>query len=131
MLKKQCVTFALVCIVLLAPRKSETGATKESEESGDSPDEKYIVLAESTMTNPHEWLHWRKRCFLPRGSEISLSFPCSVSLFLFVPFFFSPKATWTVEVCACYKLENPTVNLYVLKPASAFSMNLHRSETAS
>lgn len=59
---------------------------------------------------------------LPRWSEISFSFPCSVSLCFFLTFF-SPKAIWTVEVCICYKLENTAVNVCVLKPASASFMN--------
>lgn len=57
MLNNQHVTFALLCIVLLAPRRSEKRATKGREESEDSADEKYIVLADSMMTNPHDWLH--------------------------------------------------------------------------
>lgn len=123
MLKNQylkCVTFALVCIVLLAPRRSETRATKGREESGDSPGEKYTVVAESIMTNTHDWLQWRKQFFL--------SFFCFSLLFVL---YFFPKATQTVEFCVCYNLENPTVNLCALKPASVFFMNLQHSKTAS
>lgn len=76
------------------------------------------------MTNPHDWLHWRKRChssFQMIRNQFFLSLFC-FSLCFFLTFF-SPKAIWTVEVCICYKLENTAVNVCVLKPASASFMN--------
>lgn len=133
MVKNQRVTFALVCIVLLAPRRSETRATKGREVSEDSPDQKYIVLAESIMTNPHNWLHWRKLCHssLQTIRNQFFSFSCSVPLFLFFFLFFYPWKQLGLLKSVCYKLEDSTVNFPVLKPASAFFMNPYHSETAS
>lgn len=89
MLNNQRATFAPICILQLAPITSEKITTKGRGESAGSPNEKHTVLAESMMTNHHDWLHWRETChcsFQMTTGRFSLSF-FSFSLSFFSTFF--------------------------------------------